>query len=376
MTLLILLAIPVVIAVIGFAVSKGKFNWLEALIQTAVGATLMFGGFMAARYAKTADTEIWNGRIVKTSGTQGCCHSYSCNCSTTCLPDCSTDFDGNTSCGLSCHEECDTCYRHNHDLFWSASTTNGENVYHDGCNPPGSVPPAEWERIVDGEPSAIEHSYINYIKGAPGGFFKRPWLVERYKGKLPAYPRVRDRYRVDRFLMSAIGEALPDTKELNGILARINGDLGRTRQVNIIVVVTAEDSTFYAEALSEAWLGGKKNDLIVVVGVREFPQVGWARVISWTDAREVKDTIESRVRTLGAFDGRKLLSIIEQEVASKFKRKHMKDFRYLLKEIEPPGWALWLLIVLGLLVSGGLQAWFWVSDPFNRDKGSGQIRRL
>lgn len=359
MVLLILLAIPLVVAAVGFVVSKGRFNWLEAAIQAAVGVLLMGGGFMVARYAKTADTEIWNGRLIKTSGTQHCCHSYSCNCSTTC----STDMNGN----LSCSEDCDTCYEHDEDLYWSASSTNGESVFHDGCNPPGTAAPAEWEAMSDGEPSAVEHRYINYIKGAPGRFFRRPWLVERYKGQLPAYPRVHGRYKADRFIMSAIGEAVPDLAGLNRELSRINGDLGKAKQVNIIVVVTADHGLF-SEALSEAWLGGKKNDLIVVVGVPSYPRIGWARVISWTDARAVKEDLERRVLDLGDFDGRKLLSVVEQEVGSKFKRKSMKDFRYLLKEIEPPGWALWMLAVLGLMVSGGLQAWFWASDPFGKDK--------
>jgi len=375
MTLLILLALPLVVAAIGFAVSKGRFNWLEALIQAGVGILLMGGGYLSARYIKTADTEIWNGRIVKTVGTQGCCHSYSCNCSTTCLPNCTTDSNGNMSCGLSCSEHCDTCYRHDHDFYWSAETTNRESVFHDGCNPPGTPAPAEWNQIVEGEPSAVEHSYVNYIKGAPGKFFRQSWLLDRYKGKLPAYPRVHGRYKADRFLLSAIGEALPDAGDLNGRLARINGDLGRAKQVNIIVVVTAEDSTSYAEALSEAWLGGKKNDLIVVVGVPVFPRIGWVRVVSWTDAQEVKDAIADRATALGEFDGRKLLSIVEQEVAAKFKRKAMSDFRYLLKEIEPPGWALGILIALGLLVSGGLQAWFWVNDPFGKDKTTSSRRQ-
>lgn len=359
MVLLMLLAIPLAVAAVGLLVSKGRFNWLEALVQAAVGVALMGGGYMAARYAKTVDTEVWNGKLVKTAGTQRCCHSYSCNCSTTC----STDMEGH----LSCSEDCETCYEHEGDLYWSASTTNGESIFHDGCNPPGTDPPAAWLAMEDGEPTAVERKYINYIKGAPGRFFRRPWLLDRYKGRLPPYPRVHGLYKADRFIMSSIGEAMPDLAGLNRELSRINGDLGKARQVNIIVVVTAEDSS-YAEALSEAWLGGKKNDLIVVVGVHGFPRIGWARVVSWTDARGIKGTIEDRVVGLGDFDGRRLLSVVEHEVSTKFQRRPMRDFRYLIKEIEPPTWALWILVALGLLVSGGLQAWFWVRDPFGRDR--------
>jgi hypothetical protein len=144
-----------------------------------------------------------------------------------------------------------------------------------------------------GEPTAIEHTYINYIKGLPGKFFRRPWLVERYRSRLPSYPRVRG-YSASRFLTS-LGESLPDSEVLEQGLAELNADLGKARQVNIIVVVVGDESPEYADALAEAWLGGKKNDLIVVVGVPENLRVGWAKVVSWTDARGVRDGIEQRV---------------------------------------------------------------------------------
>jgi len=358
MMLLILLAIPLLVAAVGFFLSKGKLNWLEALVQAAAGMLLMGGGYMAARYVKTTDVEIWNGRIAsKDFGEQGCCHSYSCNC----IPVCSSDGKGNTSC----HDVCSTCYRHSHDLYWSAKTTNGEVVVNDTCNPPSSFPPEEWKRISIGDPTAIEHMYINYIKGLPGKFFRRPWLVDKYRSKLPAYPRVHG-HSVNRFLMTVLGESIPDVTNLEKRLAELNADLGRVRQVNIIVVVTGEKSSEYVDALAEAWLGGKKNDLIVVVGVPTFPNIEWVKVISWTDVREVRDGIEQRVARMGDFNGDRLLSIVRDEAGSKFQRRHMGDFRYLLKEIEPPMWAFLLLATLGLLVSGGLQAWFWSRNPFGR----------
>jgi hypothetical protein len=308
MMLLILLAIPLVVASAGIALSKGRFNWLEASIQAAVGLALMGGGYMVARYAKTVDTEIWNGRIAaKDAGTQGCCHSYSCNC----IPVCSSDSNGNQTCV----DVCSTCYEHDHDVYWSASTTNGESVFSDTCNPPGTQAPEAWERIRMGEPTAIEHTYINYIKGLPGKFFRRPWLVERYRSRLPSYPRVRG-YSASRFLTS-LGESLPDSEVLEQGLAELNADLGKARQVNIIVVVVGDESPEYADALAEAWLGGKKNDLIVVVGVPENLRVGWAKVVSWTDARGVRDGIEQRVAEA---KGKAEAAVAEAEGRAKAKR--------------------------------------------------------
>jgi len=42
--------------------------------------------------------------------------------------------------------------------------------------------------------------------------------------------------------------------------------LGRKKQVNVIVVLTEIDDPSYKYSLEAKWLGGNKNDVIIVMG--------------------------------------------------------------------------------------------------------------
>jgi hypothetical protein len=338
-----------------FILGKGKIVWWELLAHLAVVAGLVIGGWFLARWGATQDTEIWNGVVAtKPSGSQRCCHSYDCNC----VPICTTDGEGFTSCS----EICDTCYEHSHDEWFEAVTSNGETIYSKTCVPPDYPDPEEWARIRIGEPTAVEHGYTNYIRAAPGELGKRDDLVEKYASLLPDYPRVKG-WRANRFLFSGI--PLPaEEPDWNNRLMEINGELGKAKQVNIIVVVTSAKQEFY-DALASHWLGGKKNDFILVVGASRYPKIDWIRIMTWMDpvgtgeAGGIHESVPRLVSGLDAFDGDRVLEILRREVKAGFVRKSMSDFRYLMKSAEPPLWALFALGALGLVASTLLGWWFW-----------------
>lgn len=367
MVLFGLLLVPVLIGLAGLLLGKGLVTWKEFLAQEAVVVVLVGVGYLIALHARTSDTEIWNGVIArKWQGTGSCCHSYPCN-----PHPCGCDSKGN-----NCSTCYDTCYEHSHDTTWNAETSNGETAFSDTCNRPGSSPPRRWNEIVIGEPTAIEHSYTNYIQGNPDSILRRTGAAERFASRIPAYPRVYDHYRADRFL--AVGVNVPDRQRLSARLSEINATLGSPKQVNISVIVVNEGDQAYLEGLREAWLGGKKNDLVVVIGAPDFPRIAWAGVMSWTRNEEVKLAIRDRIAGMQTFDGDAVLGIVAEEVRAKFVRRPMADFEYLRSTIEPPSWACWLLFVLGCLASLGLTWYFWVADPFgdgNPRYGSGFGRR-
>jgi len=328
-SLLILLSIPVGVCIAGIVISKGGITWKEAALQLVLMCAILGGSFFMGRWMSIQDTEIWNGTIaVKNAGTHGCCHSYDCLC----YESCSTDSAGTRSCS----EICQTCYEHSHDLFWNAVTDNGEVVYSDRCNKPGSNPPAEWIGIAIGEPTAVEHRYTNYIKAAPGTLGQCKKLQQKYWALLPDYPKVQNWRLVDRFLFPGIQTP---TRQVywNQLLMRLNSKLGHTKQVNIIVVVTREESREYFQALEARWLGGKKNDLILVVSAPDYPKMQWAQVMSWMDpdgsgeAGGIFERLPRKVMDLGQFDGEKVVALLNREVSTGFKRKAMADFEYLMK---------------------------------------------
>lgn len=362
MYLLALLAIPLLIGIIGMAFSKGLLTPKELLVQEAVLLVLICGAYGISygitRYSVLSDTEIWGGRIAdKGHGTQGCCHSYPCNCHP-------------VSCGKGCTTTvCSTCYLHSHDEWWNATTTNQEVVFSDGCNSPGSSPPARWNQIVIGEPTAVEHSFDNYVKANPGSILRRSGAAQKFVGKLPVYPQVFDYYRVKSFLFVGVKADAAMQKDLNARLNEINANLGARKQVNIVVVVAANADPMYAEGVSENWVGGKKNDVVVVIGAAAFPKMDFVQVLSWTKSEEMKLAIRDRIMNFSGsvFDGHKVLGIVSDEVNRKFARREWRDFEYLVDSIEPPTWALVLVFILGLGASIALTIYFWREDPFGNE---------
>ncbi len=352
MVLFGLLLVPVLIGLVGLVLGKGLITWKEFVVQEIAVVALIGVGYLIALHSRTSDTEIWNGVIArKWQGSGSCCHSYPCH-----PHSCNCDSKGRCS---TCY---DTCYEHVADVTWNAVTSNGETAFYDGCNRPGSSPPARYDAIVVGEPTAIEHSYTNYIRGNPDSILRRTGAEERFASLIPAYPRVYDHYRADRLI--AVGVAVPDLRRLNARLSEINARLGAPKQVDIVVIVVNEADERYLEGLREAWLGGKKNDLVVVIGAPQFPRIAWAGVVSWTRNEEIKLSIRDRIASMRTFDGDAVLDVIAEEVRAKFVRRPMADFEYLRSTIEPPTWACWLLFALGCLASLGLTWYFWVADPF------------
>ena len=368
MSIFFLLLIPLAIAAIGFFAGKGKIDPRELGIQVAVVLIAVLVPYAIALHGKTSDTEIWNGVVAsKDFYSVSCCHPYCCQ---TCQS-CTTDSKGNTTCSSYC---CQTCYEHSHDDEWDAMSSNNENIYHNGCNAPGYAAPARWTAIKIGEPTAVEHDYSNYIKGSPDTLLRRTGASDTYGKFVPDYPRVYDLYRADRFLV--VGAMVPNRAPLNQRLSEINAKLGRQKKVNIDVIVTAVADERYLEAVREKWLGGKINDVVVVVGVDGYSlKIAWAGVISWTHNETLKVDLRNQILDMNVLDGSKLLDIIEQEVVVKYDHVRISEFEYLNASITPSmTFKVWLGVI-AILLSLGLEIFFWLQDPFDNGFRSSYRRR-
>lgn len=362
MYLLGLLAIPLIIGFVAMIIGKGELTWREFIVQEVVILVLVGGGYglsvVLTRWQATDDTEIWNGRVAsKKKGTEHCCHSYPCN-----PHPCMCDSKGNCS---TCW---DTCYQHSHDVFWSAKSTNSETIYYNGCNAPGTRTPTRWEIIKKGEPTSFEHSYTNYIKANPESIMRRTGASKKFPGLLPGYPRVFDHYRANEFVFAGLRISKQTQTPLSLRLREINASLGARKQLNLIIVVAKTDDLQYIEALKEHWLGGKKNDLVVVVGAKSFPEMDFVGTVTWSRSEEMKLAIRDRIMELKTFDGDKVLDIVEDEAKKKFQRQPMSEYEYLMENVEPPLWVFIMLLVLGLGGSVGMSIYFIRNDPFGADR--------
>ena len=350
--LFVLIAVPVVVGVAAYFFGKRKITTLEAVIQIGVVAALVIAGYYLFRWVGVQDYEVWNGRIAsKHSGTSRCCHSYDCNC----RDECSGSGKDRT-----CRRVCDTCYEHASDTYYRAVSTNDEEVYYSGCWEPGSSSPPRYDAIRVGEPTAWEHRYTNYVRAAPEELVPADPSGGRFAEVLPPYPRPSG-WRARRFLFVGIDH--PDAAGIDQALDELNADLGAAKQVNLIVVVASEKEPAYFDALRATWLGGKKNDVVLVIGAPRFPEIQWVRVMAWNVAAGVEDEFKgnlvSRVEALGSFDGAAVLAALRDEVERRYQRRSFSELEYLMARARPPGWAVAVLFGVGLCLSS-LLAWiFW-----------------
>lgn len=357
-TLLWLLLIPVVLSATTYLIFPKLANMphqdrlLFSIGGLLISSIILGAAFYIGKGSKTADTELWNGEITaKKRIHDQYTRSYDCMCT--------TDSKGNTTC--------QTCYEDHYTVEWMAYSNIGDfqiekldrttkRVYDTPDN-------AFWVTIKPGDPVAKPHRYTNYIKAVPESLFNpvSASLKEKFKQWIPSYPMsIYDYYKVNRVL--PVGVAMRDQWAWNELLSQKLKKLGPAKQANIVVVVAKTDDHNYFYALQDAWLGGKKNDIVVVIGAPSFPdKASWVEVMALTDKQIFKVQLRDALLELPTLTADSVINTIDQHVASSFQRKRMRDFEYLDAEIDPPTWVIVLTIIALILAYCG----FWGAAKYS-----------
>lgn len=360
--LLLLLLPPLIVVIVMKYLFHAALSWREVAVQSVVPLILVAAVWNVSRYSQMADTEILNGKVTsKEQEWVSCSHSYSCNCRTV------TSGSGNNQ---TTSTVCDTCYEHSNDWDWRVYTTVGDfNIAR--VDRRGSEEPSRWSIVSPGQPVALEHTYMNYVQAAPESLFNLS-RAKNYKGELPAYPRVYDYQYADR-VIAMPGVKVPDLNRWNDILAHSLNDLGAQKQANIVVVMTKESPSF-ADALQAHWLGGKKNDVLVVIGT-DYPAIKWARVYSWSKHDIINVSLRGDLQESKVLDAERTIGIITHNIATNYVRKPMADFEYLAEEAVPPMWVMILALILGTGASVGLGIYFRDNVCFEGRRSAHPYRR-
>lgn len=354
MYLLFLMLIPILVGLGGLLFTKGRINWKEFLVMEGAVLLVLLAGYGLSTWRSISDVEIWNGRIAfKGSWRVSCSHSYKCGCT--------TDKDGN--------ESCSTCYDHAWDIDWVLKTNNDELIVIDRHDRQGTVEPPRWQAAYVGEPTAIRHSYRNYLKASPDSILRRTSAKSGFEKWLPPYPAFQyDYYRVDRFFSE--GFNAPDKRTWVWLLNELNADTGQSKQVNVVVGLIKHPDPRYAFALEEHWLGGKKNDAIVLIGVPDYPRIAWVGVVSWSKAEIFKVAVRDAILDIGTVERRDdIMTAIHNAVDLHYVRRPMDDFKYLAASAQPGPGATIFLFMLGAAMCGGLATYFYRNDPFDTRVG-------
>lgn len=356
--LLLLLVLPV--PWVAKLIWPHEIKFVEVLVTILLSVLVLSCVYFAGRAGMTWDTEIWNGKITGKERTHGhYLRPYTCNCRTSCT---------GSGKDQSCSTTCDTCYEDRYTVDWTANSTIGpftiEHFDSGSSSVYRSPDPHRYSIIERNDPCSRARSFTNYVKAVPESLFHaNPVLIKKFEGMIPQYPgRVYDHYHVDRAL--AVKVPVPDLKEWNQGISLILRELGPNKQANVIVVMVNTDDPNYQYALEGAWIGGKKNDIIVIMGITQWPQIQWVAVSSWSKAEMFKVQLRDSIMALGEVKRDEILKLIEQHTAKSFERRHMKEFEYLANEIEPPMWVIVLALILSLLASIGASIYFYRYDPF------------
>src|SRR5579859_260812 len=353
-------------------------NLKQSVGAAAIGLVITAGitarAFYAGKGSKTADNEIWNGEMLSKARVHGSyVRSYSCNCYTTC---------SGSGKNRSCSQTCQTCYEDHYTVKWGCDS----NIGHFGIDSKDwtsssvyLVPdPPRYTIIQKGDPVAVEHSYTNYIKAVPETLFRpiQASLKTQFMGKIPEYPiEVYDFYHVNRVL--AVDVPVPNIQQWNDKLAEALKKLGPAKQANAVIVITKYGPDYFY-ALQDAWLNGKKNDIVLVIGAPEFPgKAAWVKIMALTQDDIFQVKLRDDILALDSLTADSVIDTLTKEAYATFKRKHMHDFEYLNAEIDPPAW---VMVVTMILITGVyLGFWFYAFRNGNASSygrfGSPRFRR-
>ena len=317
-----------------------------------VSAIIMASAFYLAKGTKTADVEVWNGCVTSKEREHGSyVRTYECNCREVC---------SGSGQQRSCHRVCQTCYEHHYTVTWNVFTTIGTFVIDHKDWTSRAVyqlpNPRRWEVVQKNDPVSDARRHTNYVKAVPESLFRPAAadLKSKFAPLIPAYPSgVYDYYRVDRVL--PVGVSVPNLREWNDRLQDSLKFIGPDKQVNAVIVLVNTADPNYEYALRDAWVSGKKNDVILVIGTTAYPKIDWVRVISWTDRERFKVSLRDDIMALQQVSVDEVLTTLLKNLST-FERKRMRDFEYLSAEIDPP---LWVMVTVVVLVVGAYVG-FWI----------------
>lgn len=354
--LLLLCAFPLIWPFIAKKIWPHEISWAELAINVVGVMIIVSGVWFAGKYGATSDIEVWNGQIVSKQIHDGYyVESYQCRCRQQC---------SGSGSKRSCHTVCDTCYRNHYTREWLAVGDFGKKIpitldYLDTTSKRkrnNAGEPAIYRNCQPGEPASIENTYTNYVQAVPDSLFNNEMDSTSFEGKIPEYPRVYGKYRINRVLN--VDSSIP-SHLLTGLNEQLNErliKLGPKKQANVVVIVTEIDDPSYKFAVENAWVGGKKNDIVVFVGV-DGTNITWADTMTFAlnSGNELfQVTLRDKLNTIGDFDYMRIADAIDETTGDLFDRISMEEFKYLESQIQPANWVIGIAVFLSIFGTLGV----------------------
>lgn len=211
-------------------------------------------------------------------------------------------------------------------------------------------------------PVATEHTYVNYLK-ASKSIKKRQGTKTAYTALLKEYPKTYEgaygKIEIDRIINAGVKLPADWQKTLDEELDSYLALTGKRKEVNILVYTVNSKDSGFIHALEEHWIYGKKNDVIVVLGVNQFPKLEWVEIMVFAGNESLKVELRDSIKSLGDIsDPVKLNKIIKTKVEQKYKRVPMETLENLLYDIELPIWVIFLALLCITTIIGFISIMF------------------
>lgn len=335
---------------------------LQGVIMSGICSVLYFAG----TYSQLSDIQVLNGQVTKkydkvedcpsgwTDYMDSFCSNYDTRRKYT-HTTCST-----TNKVKSCTKHYKTQYNYDYDWekrWYVQDTFTTHEISR--VNKRGDVKPNRYSKVKVGDPASTTQRYDNYLKAAAHNIINpNKGVMELYQDKVPEYPsKITDYYVSNKVLL--VGSSVKDLAGWNLRLAEELRLVSPKKQANIVLIITSIQDPMYKYAVEEQWLGGKKNDVVVLVGEEKGQ-------IRWVDTITLGGNVGNELMTVRMRDSvlaHKTLDIsvvttISSVVMKHFDRKAMKDFEYLKESIQPPTWLIWTCYILSLVMGAGLTFYF------------------
>jgi hypothetical protein len=299
-----------------------------------IGATLL-----VAFNSAGDDTLVINGEVTgKYRDRVSCEHSYRCNCRQSC---------SGSGSNRSCTEVCSTCYEHSYDYDWVVKSNVG-NILIDRVNRQGTREPPRWTAVRIGEPFAKRFSYFNYIKASPTTLFNN---VDAESLPAIGYPtRITDYYRAERVITYQT-KYTPSGK-FNELLNEGLKTL-RSRAVNVNVIIHGHTSEIDDDIMTKL-IGGKINDVTVLIGVEPDGTIKSAGAYSWSKNQMLTIAIRDGILDVATFDNKLVSDVILTSITKHYVPRDIEDFAYLEDSIEIPKGVIIFVILFSIFAPFGI----------------------
>jgi len=202
-------------------------------------------------------------------------------------------------------------------------------------------------------PIAMPHTFENVVAAAKDNVIHtRVSLktIERLKkkNKLYDYPQSYEGYYGETLLNRLMNNSSSIiNSSLVNKLNQMSERAGKIKQANPIIYLTNEDRDF-KDVLSQHWKMGKKNDVILVLGIKKG-KIEWSDVICFTNNTDFK--VDMRNDFEGkAFDKNTLIHF-EALIYRSYIRKPMKEFDYLKENITLEWYWQLAIFMMNLIIN-------------------------